>query len=85
MSKPFVIYIIIVFIIIFIYIWQQNTSIRLAYRISKLNNIYERIDADNDSLKLNINSILSLEKMNNVAKNKKLHHPNVNSIIYVRN
>jgi cell division protein FtsL len=68
---------------VFIYVWQQNISIRLAYKISYLNNIYEQALIENDTLKLKINNILSLDKMYKIAKKKNFTFPKKNSIFYI--
>jgi cell division protein FtsL len=63
--------------------WQQNTAIRLAYKVSNLELEYDKINSENDSLRLKINSILALEKMDKIAKEKNFSKPNENSIIYI--
>jgi predicted glycosyltransferase involved in capsule biosynthesis len=68
---------------IFIYVWQQNIGIRLAYKISYLNNIYEQILAENDILKLKINTILSIDTIYQIAKERNFAFPNKNSIFYI--
>jgi len=68
---------------VFIYLWQQNASIRYAYKVSSLQAKYDKINSENDSLKLKINSILALEKMDKIAKEKNLSNPDESSIIYV--
>ncbi|GMO64369.1 MAG: hypothetical protein Nk1A_0700 [Endomicrobiia bacterium] len=82
MYKPFLLFIIII-LSIFIYLWQQNTSIRYAYKVSTLQAEYDKINSENDSLKLKINSILALEKMDKIAKEKNLSTPDENSIVYI--
>jgi cell division protein FtsL len=81
MRKPFL-FIILITSSIFIYLWQQNTSTRYAYKVSNLQAEYDKINLENESLKLKINSILALEKMDKVAKEKNLSPPNENSIVY---
>jgi cell division protein FtsL len=82
-SKPFLIMFILTVLSAFVYLWQQNTAIRFAYRISNLQAVYDKISLENDFLKLKINSILALEKMDKVAKEKKLFRPGKNSIVYI--
>lgn len=82
MYKPFLLLIIII-LSSFIYLWQQNTSIRYAYKVSSLQTEYDNINSENDSLKLKINSILALEKMDKIAKEKNLSTPDENSIVYI--
>ncbi len=75
----------VVFIIlaVFLYLWQQTTATRLGYKVSELQAEYDRLNAENDSLRLKINSILALEKMDRIAKEKNLSKPKENSIIYI--
>jgi hypothetical protein len=68
---------------IFIYIWQQNTATRFAYKISNLKIKYDKINSENDFLRLKINSILSLEKMDKISKERNFYKPCENSIIYI--
>jgi cell division protein FtsL len=82
MRKP-ALFIILITSSILIYIWQQNTSISYAYKVSSLQAEYDKINSENESLKLKINSILALEKMDKVAKEKNLSPPDENSIVYI--
>ncbi|MCL2485762.1 MAG: hypothetical protein FWF00_03525 [Endomicrobia bacterium] len=71
MYKP-VIFIIIIALSIFVYIWQKTTAMRYEYQVNDLHTRYDMLNAENDSLRFKINSILNLEKMDRVAKEKKL-------------
>ncbi|MDR3275275.1 MAG: hypothetical protein LBS81_04820 [Endomicrobium sp.] len=68
---------------VFIYLWQQNTSIRFAYKVSNLQAEYDKINSENDFLRLKINSILALEKMDKIATEKNLSRPDEKSIVYI--
>ena len=82
MYKP-VLMVVLIILSVFIYLWQQTTAIRLGYKVSDLHNEYERINAENDSLRLKINSILALEKMDKIAKDKNLSKPDDKSVVYI--
>jgi cell division protein FtsL len=82
MRKSFLLIIFIAFSL-FVYLWQQNTSIRLAYKVSNLQTEYDKINSENDILRLKINSMLTLEKMHKVANEKGLSRPDEKSIIYI--
>ncbi|MCA6072123.1 MAG: hypothetical protein LE178_01035 [Endomicrobium sp.] len=82
MYKPFLTIIFIIFSV-FVYLWQQNTSMRFAYKVSNLQTEYNKINAENDLLRLKINSILALEKMYKVAKEKNLNRPDEKTIVYI--
>lgn len=82
MYKPFVAVICIIFGV-FVYLWQQTTAMRMGYKVSEMQGEYERINAENDSLLLKINSILALEKMDRIAKEKQLSKPDELSVVYI--
>lgn len=68
---------------VFVYLWQQTTATRLGYKVSDMQSEYEKINAENDSLRLKINSILALEKMDKIAKEKQLSKPDEKSVVYI--
>jgi len=68
---------------VFIYIWQQNTSTRFAYKLSSLQSEYDKISSGNKSLQMKINSILALDKMHKIAVEKNLSIPDESSIVYI--
>ncbi|GHT45556.1 hypothetical protein AGMMS49936_03010 [Endomicrobiia bacterium] len=82
MYKPFLLIIFIVFSL-FVYLWQQNTSMRFAYKVSSLQAEYNKINSENDVLRSKINSILALEKMDKIASEKGLSRPDEKSVIYI--
>ncbi|MDR1418458.1 MAG: hypothetical protein LBI80_04820 [Endomicrobium sp.] len=82
MHKPFFL-ILLLIISLFIYLWQQNTSIRLAYKISALQTEYNNIISDNDNLRLKINSMLALEKMYKIAKERNFVTANEQNRVYI--
>jgi len=82
MYRPFLIALCVIFCV-FVYLWQQTTAVRLGYKVSELQAEYDRLNAENDSLRLKINSILALEKMDKIAKDKKLSKPDENSVINI--
>ncbi|MDR2191972.1 MAG: hypothetical protein LBO62_03740 [Endomicrobium sp.] len=59
----------------FIYVWQQNGAVRMGLAVSALQNEYDKINAENDALRVKITSILSLDKMDKIAKEKRLYKP----------
>jgi len=64
----------------FIYVWQQNGAVRMGLKVSALQSEYDRINAENDALRVKISSILSLDKMDKIAKEKKLYKPSEEEI-----
>jgi cell division protein FtsL len=82
MPKSFLL-ILLLIISVFIYLWQQNTSIRFAYKINALQTEYNNIISENDNLRLKINSMLALEKMYKIAKERNLITAGEQNTIYI--
>ncbi|MDR2457538.1 MAG: hypothetical protein LBD41_03560 [Clostridiales Family XIII bacterium] len=68
---------------VFTYLWQQNMSMRMAYKVSNLQIDYNNLGSENDALRLKINSILALEKMDKIAKEKNLSCLGEKYVIYI--
>jgi cell division protein FtsL len=80
--KPFFLVLSLI-IMVFVYLWQQNMSMRLAYKVSSLQFDYDKLNSENDTLRLKINSNLALEKMDKIAKENNLLRPDEKHIIYI--
>jgi cell division protein FtsL len=80
--KSFLAFVLII-LSVFIYLWQQNTSTRLAYKLSSLQLEYDKISSENKSLQMKINLILALDKMHKIAEEKNLSTPSESSIVYI--
>jgi cell division protein FtsL len=80
--KSFLAFILII-LSIFIYLWQQNTSTRFAYKLSSLQSECDKISSENKSLQMKINSILALDKMHKIAEEKNLSIPDESAIVYI--
>jgi cell division protein FtsL len=76
--------IIAVFLLSF-YVWQQTQSVRLSYRVENLKKECEKWEQENRNLRLRVNQLLSLERLDSVAKAKKLSQPGANKLIYLTN
>ncbi len=73
---------IVIFILTF-YIWNQIESIRLGYKIGHLEVALENLKQEVEKLEAEKSSLLSLEKVEKIAKDKlKLQHPKKEQIIY---
>ncbi|MDR2860624.1 MAG: hypothetical protein LBV66_02180 [Elusimicrobiota bacterium] len=77
--------IVIVFYIagIFIFMFEQVYSKGLDYRVSQLDMNYKKLTDENVSLKIKRDSILSIEKMDKVAKEKNLKRADEKSIVHL--
>ena len=82
MHRP-VLAVIFIVLSVFIYVWQQTTSTRMGYKVSEMQSEYERINNENDTLRLKINSVLALEKMDKIAKEKNLSKPEENFVVHI--
>ncbi|MCB4792578.1 MAG: hypothetical protein LHV68_11930 [Elusimicrobia bacterium] len=67
------------------YLWQQTEAIRLGYKVDNLSKECEKWEQQNDVLKLKINEYLSMERLDQIAKQKGLIHPQDKDIIYLEN
>ncbi len=73
---------IVIFILTF-YIWNQVESIRLGYEIGRLEVDLENLKQDVEKLEAEKSSLLSLEKVEKIAKDRlKLQQPKKEQIIY---
>ena len=66
------------------YVWQQTQSIRLGYSVDNCKKECEQWEQDNKALRLKINRLLSMERLDAVAKEKKLINPDEKRIIYLK-
>jgi cell division protein FtsL len=82
MRKPFF-WVIFLIVSVFVYLWQQNMSMKLAYKMSALQSDYDKLNSENDILRLKINSNLALEKMDRIAKEKNFSRPDEKHVNYI--
>jgi cell division protein FtsL len=66
------------------YVWQQTQADRLAYKVESLEKENEKKEQENDNLTLRIHKLLSMERLNQVAAEKKLVTPDKNKCIYLQ-
>ncbi len=73
----------IVLLILTFYIWNQIESIRLGYRIGKLEDDLQTLEKEVEKLEAKKSSLLSLERVEKIAKEKlKLEKPKKEQVIY---
>jgi cell division protein FtsL len=81
--KHFYWLILLAFILTF-YVFQQTQADRLAYQVESLEKRSEKLNQENDNLLVRINRLLSLERLNQVAGEKKLVSPDKNKCIFLQ-
>ena len=67
-----------------LYVFQQTQSIRLGYTVDNSRRECEKWGQDNKALRLKINRLLSMERLDSVAKEKKLITPDEKKIVYLK-
>lgn len=73
----------VVILILTFYIWNQIESIRFGYAIGDLEEKLENLKKDVDKLEAQKSALLSLDKVESIAKEKlKLQKPKKEQIIY---
>lgn len=73
----------IVLLILTFYIWNQIESIRLGYKIGKLEDDLQTLEKEVEKLEAEKSSLLSLERVEKIAKEKlKLEKPKKEQVIY---
>jgi cell division protein FtsL len=65
------------------YVWEQTQPVRLGYKVDNLRIEYEKWDQQNKALRLKINNLMSLERLDEAAKQKGLITPNEKTTVYL--
>ncbi|MDR1952448.1 MAG: hypothetical protein LBQ37_02900 [Elusimicrobiota bacterium] len=71
----------ILFLVAFVYIFERSYAKKLDYKVSELDNRLKKVERENNRLKSEIDSILSIEKMHKIAEEKKLKRAGEKSIV----
>jgi hypothetical protein len=66
------------------YVWQQTQSVRLGYRVEEMKRECEKWDQDNANLNLKLRKLMSLERLDQFARDKKLVVPGDKNRIYLK-
>ena len=78
-------YLALIAFVLLLYIWQQTESVRLGYKVDNLKKECERWEQENITLQLRVNQFMSMERLDQIAKQKGLIHPQEKDIIYLEN
>jgi cell division protein FtsL len=65
------------------YVWMQTQSIRMGYKVDNLRKEYDKWEHENEVWRLKINQFLSLERLDQTAKQRNLTRPQEKDIIYL--
>ncbi len=69
---------------IIIYTYQPNMLLKIEAQNSNLKTEYDRLKTETDETKYKINSILALEKLDKIAKEKNFNMPSEKQIITIK-
>jgi uncharacterized protein YxeA len=64
-------------------VWEKNRLVMMDEKITYLKTEYDRVKSENDSIMYRINSILALEKLDQIAKEKNFIPPTQNTIVNI--
>ena len=67
------------------YVWGQTQSVRLGYEVDRLHKECEKWDQENKACRLQVNCLLSMERLDKVAQDKHLFAASEKEIIYLPN
>ncbi len=73
-----------VFVCALFYVWQQIQVVRIGYAIDKLKGQIEETENQNKYLKIKLNAVCSLDRVEKIAKDKlKMIDPSPENIVYL--
>ena len=79
----FIIVLLVAALAVFIYLHEQISATRLSYKVAELKTQYSMLNTENDLMRLKINSMLALEKLDKAAKESGLSKPDETRIRYI--
>ncbi len=65
------------------YIWQQTQAVRLGYKVEALQRECDRWAQANRGLRLRANKLISLDRLDKTAQERKLLPPDEKNIVYL--
>lgn len=74
----------IVGLVLAFYVWEQTQNMRLGYRVEEIKHECEKWDQDNANLNLKLRKLMSLERLDEFAREKKLVVPDEKKVIYLQ-
>jgi cell division protein FtsL len=71
--------------ILSLYVWQQTQAVRLGYKVDSIRKECDRWEQENRALRLQVNCLLSMERLDKVAQARKLVAPDPKTMVYLPN
>jgi cell division protein FtsL len=71
-------------VLVSFYIWQQTQSVRMGYSVDQVRHECDIWEQQNRQLRLKVNCLLSMERLDKVAKDRKLMSPDAKNIVYLK-
>lgn len=65
------------------YVWQQTQAVRLGYQVDALRRECEKMEQLNRDSRLRVNCLLSMERLDRIARDRQLIAPEDKSTIYL--
>lgn len=65
------------------YVWQQTQSVRLGYQAGNVRKECEKWEQENRAMRLQVNRLLSMDRLDKAAKDRKLINPEEKNTIYL--
>jgi cell division protein FtsL len=69
--------------VLMLYIWQQTQAVRLGYKVEALQRECDRWAQSNRALRLRANKLISLDRLDKIAQERKLAPAEQQNVIYV--
>jgi cell division protein FtsL len=70
-------------LLVALYVWEQTQSVRLGYTVDTMRRECEQWEQTNKDLRVRINCLISLDRLDRVAKEKQLINPPQERVIYL--
>ncbi|MFH1369325.1 MAG: hypothetical protein ABII64_09395 [Elusimicrobiota bacterium] len=76
-------YLLFIAMILSFYVWQQTQSVRMGYRVEEMKRECGKWEQENSTLKLKIERLSSLERLDQFSREHKLVVPDEKNIVYL--
>ncbi|MCX5778366.1 MAG: hypothetical protein NTU66_04000 [Elusimicrobia bacterium] len=83
MTYKYLVWLVMAALVVVFYVWEQTQSVRLGYVVDTQRRECERWEQSNKELRVKINCLISLDRLDRVAKDKQLINPPQDRVIYL--